>query len=113
MKVIQEIRVIEHNVMLVLLVSGLFLLTGCSKHATAPSQAVLVPGPAVILPDYADVTIPPNIAPLNFSVQGDSVTSCVAQISFDGGSYIYGEGRKVVIDDDEWREVLRKSVGKS
>ncbi len=95
------------------LVSCLVLLTGCNSHPALPTQSEVTGQPVHILPDYEDVTIPPNIAPLNFSVQGDSITQSVAQIVYPGGSMTYGKGRKVIIDADEWRQMLSLSVGQS
>lgn len=95
------------------LVSCLVLFASCNRHPAVPMQSVVTEQTIHILPDYVDVTIPPNIAPLNFSVLGDSITRCVAQIDYAGGSLTYGEGRKVIIDADEWREMLSQSVGQS
>ena len=91
----------------------LSLLMSCSGHPDVPGQFVVTDAEVAILPDYADVTIPPNIAPLNFTVCGDSVTQCVARFSYAGGSYTYGKGRDIVIDAKEWREMLRQSVGET
>lgn len=104
MKVTQAIRVISQLL-------GLAMLLSCASHPNVPEQALETETRADLLPDYMDVTIPPNIAPLNFSVCGDSITQCIARISFSGGSHTYGKGRKVIIDPDEWREMLLHSVG--
>lgn len=106
MKVTQAIRVISQLLFLVLLVS-------CATHPDVPVQAKATEECINVLPDYSDVTIPPNIAPLNFSVCGDSITQCVARFSFAGGSFTYGKGRKVLINEAEWREMLRQSIGTS
>lgn len=109
----QAIRAIDPIAQLMLLIVSLLLWCSCSHHAEVPAVSVPSSQTVDILPDYADVTIPPNIAPLNFSVQGDSITRCVAQFTFPGGTYTYGEGRKVMIDADEWRQMLRQSVGQA
>lgn len=95
------------------LVACFMLLVSCNSQPKLPEQWNDSAQPVNILPDYAEVTIPPNIAPLNFAVQGDSITGCVAQISCPGGSHVYGDGRKVIIDANEWKEMLSRSIGQT
>ena len=86
----------------------LFLVVACSKHPSLPSSFTQVDAEPSIWPDYTDVTVPPNIAPLNFLV--DSVEDVVAQV----GSQIYGgKANKVQINEKEWREMLEESKGGS
>ena len=86
----------------------LFLVAACSKHPSLPSSFTQVDTEPSIWPDYTDVTVPPNIAPLNFLV--DSVEDVVAQV----GSQVYGgKANKVKIDEDEWRKMLEESKGGS
>lgn len=105
MKRIQAIRFI--NALLVL--STVFC--GCGRHRDIPGIYDSVATTVSIMPDYMDVSIPPNIAPLNFSVEGDSITDVVASFVVDANEYVYGNGRKVVIDYDDWREMVSRSVG--
>ena len=84
------------------------LVVSCSKHPSLPSSFTQVNEEPRIYPDYTDVTVPPNIAPLNFLV--DSVDDVVAQI----GSQVFGgKANKVQIDEKEWRQMLSSSKGKS
>lgn len=86
----------------------LLLLAACSKHPSLPSSYTQMNTEPAIWPDYTGVTVPPNIAPLNFLV--DSVDDVVAQI----GSQVYGgKANKVQIDEDEWHEILSEAKGKS
>ena len=59
---------------------------------------------AAIFPDYKAVTVPPNIAPLNFSLEEDA--NAVAILENDGKKLILkakkGEFR---IPEDNWREL--------
>ena len=80
----------------------------CSKHPSLPTSFTQSNTEPTIWPDYTGVTVPPNIAPLNFLV--DSVDDVVAQI----GSQVYGgKANKVQIDEAEWKEMLSSSKGKS
>ncbi|HMA64072.1 MAG: TolB family protein [Fibrobacterota bacterium] len=66
-----------------------------------------------IMPEYIGITIPPNIAPLNFSVQ-DSCTDCIAELSSVSGVPIVVRGEKngVRIDQNEWKKLLALNTGK-
>ena len=80
----------------------------CSKHPSLPSSFTQSDSEPSIWPDYAGVTVPPNIAPLNFLV--DSVDDVVAEIE---GQTFGGKKNKVQFDEDEWHEMLASAKGKS
>ena len=61
-------------------------LIGCSQHPTVPESATAENKQPEIYPDYKDVTVPCNIAPLNFKIVEES-DECVSQFTFDGGEY--------------------------
>jgi len=65
---------------------------------------------AAIYPDYRDVTIPPNIAPLNFMVNDTLADSFVADI----GGIVCGatDDGKFDIDSTAWRRLLVDHRGK-
>ena len=86
----------------------IFLTFACSKHPSLPSSYTQVDAEPSIWPDYTGVTVPPNIAPLNFMV--DSVDDVVAHI--DGQTY-GGKANKVQFDEDEWHEMLASAKGGS
>jgi hypothetical protein len=67
----------------------------------------------IIKPDYTGITIPPNIAPLNFTLQ-DSSTACFAEISFANGERIisWGKKRGISIAEVQWKRLLSQSAGK-
>ena len=85
------------------------LLSGCSKHPSLPQEYKQESVKPEIYPDYTDVTVPINIAPLNFMVeQADEV---VAHIQAGDVTYNYGKGNKVLIPEDEWHELLAAAKG--
>ena len=91
----------------------LLLLCACSRSAVEPSQYQPITQPASILPDITGATIPVNIAPLNFSVCGDSIDQCVARFDYPGGSVCFGENHRVMIEPEQWRQMLTRCVGDS
>ena len=96
------------------LVSGILVLSSCVKHPDAPSSSKEVGCLPAIFPDYCDVTVPCNIAPLNFMLPVDEFSKCVARFTTpDGQQRIYGKGVKVQIPQKEWRAMLDASKGKS
>lgn len=63
----------------------------------------------LITPDYKDVTVPVNIAPLNFMIR--DADKVLAEFCWNGGTKVYGKRNKVQIPLKEWREILSASVG--
>ena len=85
----------------------------CTSHPDVPSGAKSVGKLPQIYPDYCNVTVPCNIAPLNFMLPNEVYDECVARITTpDGNSQTYGDGHKVIIPEDEWHDILAASSGK-
>ena len=92
----------------------LLLLASCVSHPDVPSSSKDAQCKPVIFPDYCDVTVPSNIAPLNFMLPAEEYSECVARLtSADGNQQTYGKGVKVQIPIKEWRAMLDASKGKS
>jgi hypothetical protein len=90
------------------------LLGGCRTDlATIRRNCAAVDRLPPITPDYSGVTIPPNIAPLNFSLR-DSCAACVAEIASVTGKPIVVWGKKgnVCIDAAPWKRLLAENAGK-
>jgi len=86
-------------------------LTACSSRPSAiPETFAELTDSAVIYPDYRDVIIPPNIAPLNFMVIDSAASEFVAEV----GDIVCGatEDGKFDIDTTAWRRLLSDSKGK-
>lgn len=81
----------------------IILLSGCSSWETPESAADSRP---VIFPDYTEVTIPKNIAPLNFMVEG--ADRIQASFSHEGAELIRVKGKDGIIQipAKEWRGLL-------
>ena len=90
----------------------ILLLAACGKHPSVPSSYTETNMLPSIFPDYVGVTIPPNIAPLNFLV--DDVDDVIGEFKFQDSKLTYGgKKNKVQIDEKEWKELLAAAKGKS
>ena len=64
-----------------------------------------------IYPDYTNVTVPINIAPLTFEIDG-KVDDVVARLSVGEEEVVCG-GPKIQPDVDDWRELAEAAKGKA
>jgi hypothetical protein len=90
------------------------LVCGCRPDLAAVKRGcAAVDRLPVIKPDYAGITIPSNIAPLNFSLR-DSCTACVAELASVKGPPITAWGGKggIRIAAAPWRRLLAENAGK-
>ncbi len=96
---------------ILILLLSVMLLSACSER---PSQSVLQRSAPPIYPDYADVTIPVNIAPLNFMVRGNYLNVfCVAEYADGQSIEAYdSDGGNVCFDEGEWKKMLTAAKGK-
>ncbi len=65
-------------------------------------------------PDYQDVTIPCNIAPLNFLLRGDY--SAINLRIEKNQTYLYEQsvrGHKMIIDEKNWHQIISQCIGDS
>ena len=93
---------------------AMLLLASCANHPDVPSSSKEAKSLPAIFPDYCDVTVPCNIAPLNFMLSADEYEACVARLTTpDGQQQTYGSGVKVQIPESEWHAMLDVSKGKS
>ena len=99
---------------LIALCVSTYIFTACTPTPTEVRQSDSLPP---IYPDYCDVTIPENIAPLNFLLRGDceaiQVEAGYAGVSPAAGDIILNaRGNEAVFDIDEWKNLLKQSAGK-
>ena len=99
---------------IILLAWGILLLASCVNHPDVPASSRDAKCWPTIFPDYNDVTVPCNIAPLNFMLSAEEYEACVARISTpDGMQQTYGNGVKVLIPEEEWHAMLLAAKGRS
>ena len=88
-----------------------FFLLACGGKVKVPTAFTEVSDSLIIYPDYRDVTIPPNIAPLNFMVQDERADAFVAEM----GDLVCGADvdGKLDIDTAAWHQMLVRTAGQS
>ena len=74
----------------------------------APKDVVELDTLPPIYPDYCNVTIPENIAPLNFLLRAD----CEAIEVKAGELVLNASGNEAVFDIDDWKTLIQQSSGK-
>ena len=89
----------------------LLVLTGCQADIKLTGQVDTLP---TIYPDYQGVTIPPNIAPLNFEVITEEEGEWGVLIQTTEQTYsVYAEERLFVFEEDFWKSLLADNRGKA
>ena len=86
---------------IILLLAAMLVMVACSPTPENVQKSDALPP---IYPDYADVTIPVNIAPLNFLVRGAEAVSVKA-----GSLTVAASDEEVVFDEREWRQLLEQN----
>ena len=96
---------------LFLAASAFLLMAGC--QGVEPTTAVVgSEGPLVIWPDYKDVTIPVNIAPLNFRYAMKDARKARTTFTLDGKSVTI-KGLEVEWRVNKWKAFLADAAGKT
>lgn len=92
--------------------SLLLLLSACShERINNPVTIYIQPD---IYPDYRGVTIPVNIAPLDFTMQNDSMLLIDALFTGTIGGELHAQGKEsTCIDPTEWQRLLTQNQGGS
>jgi len=78
-----------------------------------PESVVAVPRPPQVVPDYAGIVVPPNIAPLNFVIR-EPGRKYQVRIHCAAGATIEIVSRtgEIVIPPDRWKDLLTRNAGK-
>lgn len=93
------------------LFSGFLLFSSCSDSVR---DAQPVGEQPAIYPDYVGVTIPVNIAPLNFSMTDPSALKIDAVVMAPNGKSLHGQGEESTgFDTGAWRELVASAAGDS
>ena len=98
--------------------SGLLLFASCAQTHENAEQVDHLPN---MYPDYADVTIPVNIAPLNFEIRDKHLSNIETTLSIEGADEDDAENtltatsnsQNLQFDLKEWKNFLEKAAGKN
>lgn len=82
----------------------LLALTSLTSCTPTPNHATVSNELPPLYPDYCGVTIPQNIAPLNFLVRDSAEAVYVTA----GNITVSARGNAVVFDEDDWRSMTEK-----
>lgn len=97
------------NIIYILL--SLVLFSACKETVSNARQETNLP---LIYPDYIGVTIPVNIAPLNFNMTDEKALCIDAVITDKHGNNLHSHGEESLdFDLDDWRTLLSQNAGDS
>jgi hypothetical protein len=96
---------------LLILFSGLLFCSGCKTGITDNSKQVN--RKPVIEPDYSDITIPPNIAPMNFSIKEEGISFKVIACSGVSEYQVKLKSSDGVIrfPEKSWKKLVNECIG--
>ncbi len=90
-----------------ILISTLFLAVSCGQKINVSGSTEECPE---IFPDYAGVTVPANIAPLNFSYLGDEPAALIVE-GKSGTKHIVGHKGLFSFPMSYWRNLMEENAG--
>ncbi|MFA9389820.1 MAG: hypothetical protein ACERKD_08425 [Prolixibacteraceae bacterium] len=89
-----------------------FLFMSCG-HKVELGDARHIEHVPAIYPDYDQITIPPNIAPLNFNIEEKGIQYYVSIKGVNGKAIVMLSGKSIVdISINKWHKLLANNVGK-
>ena len=95
--------------LLTLVAAALLLLAACTPKPSHPVESSELPP---MYPDYTDVWIPCNIAPLNFLLRGDYEAVEVKATCGDETLTVNHRGPEAVFDLDDWKDFMAQVTGR-
>lgn len=91
------------------------MLTACSPEAKVPETFTPLQEEATLYPDYTNVTIPANIAPLNVRVEDETANEFVMKITGKTGELLCSasEDGKMKMDSTTWHQLTELNRGET
>lgn len=83
--------------------------TACTPH---PQNVKVINCLPPIYPDYTNINIPQNIAPLNFTLRNNADAMEIKATCGDAVLVVNGTGKDVCFDLSEWKKFISKASGK-
>ena len=85
-------------------------ITACKSLPDHPTKSQELPK---VIPDYIGVTIPQDIAPLNFYIDDETIDRMDVIVKGAKGGQLHSNGRYADFDIGEWHSLLKQNVGDS
>lgn len=79
--------------------------------SSSPKDVRLIDALPEIYPDYVGVTIPANIAPLDFTMQNDSIGTIDVEVKGSKGGHLHANGSFADFDINNWQQLLQQNKG--
>jgi hypothetical protein len=103
----------KHTLPYFLLTIFVSVWTACSSSVSEPQSATPLNQVPDIFPDYVDVTIPSEIAPLRFMLRHAPEKAIVSISLGDEKIVCEASGEKgFLIDEKQWNKMLESAAGK-
>ena len=93
---------------LLLHLSIIFLLVSCAGRPENPTKVDQLPS---VYPDYVGVTIPAEIAPLNFNSLETDIELMDVVVKGSKGGELHVQGDYADFDIDEWHQLTQQNKG--
>ena len=94
------------------LLAVICLMVACSSSSSkSPKDVTAVAELPAIYPDYIGVTIPVDIAPLDFAMLSDSVTAIDVEMKGSKTGSIHAYGTYADLDIEAWHQLLAQNKG--
>ena len=84
------------------------VLLGCTSQVQNPVKVDQLPK---IFPDYIGVTIPAEIAPLNFNSTDEDIDGMDVVVKGSKGGELHVQGDVADFDIDDWHELTQQNKG--
>lgn len=95
--------------------AALLLLFACRPDVRVPEAFTPIEEKARLFPDYTDIVIPPNIAPMNFLIRDKEAHEFVVAFKGKDDSLLAAAGPdgKTELDSTAWRRLLMQHTGQT
>ena len=90
------------------LCASVFQLLSCSSGPENPTMVDQLPA---IYPDYVGVTVPAEMAPLNFNSTDEAVDCIDVVVKGSKGGELHAQGDFADFDVDEWHQLTAQNIG--
>lgn len=89
-------------------VMGILGILGCTSRVENPTMVDALPE---IYPDYIGVTIPAEVAPLNFNCTDETIDCMDVVVKGSKGGELHVQGNYADFDIDAWHDLTRRNRG--